>query len=437
MYRAAVTVMMRVVFLLFAEERGLLPADNEVYAKAYSARFLRAELKSRADAEGEPALEHTTSAWHRLIALFHAVYGGVSHPGTDLELPAYDGSLFDPHTYPWLETASPLLPVDDRTVLHMLGAVQEVRVGTGKQRETRTLSFRALNVEQIGYVYEGLLSYDGERATETMVGLIGPAGLEHEVPLRELESLAASAKNTKELAKKVHEKWKDPKPPGSLAKLEKLLAPAEGEALVVARKRLQAVCKDPALTERLVPFFGLLRPDLRGLPVVIANGSLYVTESSLRKNTGTHYTPPKLANEVVHHALQPIVYERGPLQTADETTWVPKSASELLELKVADIAMGSAAFLVAACRYLGDRLIEAWAREEREDAVAYQAGRAVDSVTAADAESDPWSSRPAARSSSTACTGWTSTPWPSKWPSCRCGSSRWTPPDRSRSWTTV
>ncbi|MGW0419152.1 Eco57I restriction-modification methylase domain-containing protein [Streptomyces sp. NPDC003015] len=386
-YRGAVAVMMRVVFLLFAEERGLLPSDNEVYAKSYSARFLRAELKSRADAEGEASLEHTTAAWHRLIALFHAVHGGVQHP--DLELPAYDGSIFDPDTYPWLETTSPLLPIDDRTVLHMLQAVQEVHVGTGRQRETRTLSFRALDVEQIGYVYEGLLSYDGERAVETMVGLIGPAGMEHEVPLAELESLAASARDVKTLAKKIHDTWKEPKPPASVAKLEKLLLPVKGEAEAEARRLLQAACRDTALTERLLPFFGLLRPDLRGLPVVIPAGSLFVTESSLRKNTGTHYTPRTLAEEVVRHALEPLVYEPGPLQTADEKAWVPKSADEILELKVADIAMGSAAFLVAACRYLGDRLIEAWAREERADAVAYRAGRAVDTVTAADAESDP------------------------------------------------
>jgi hypothetical protein len=218
-YRGAVAVMMRIVFLLFAEERGLLPADNEVYARSYSARFLRDELKARADEEGETSLEHTTSAWHRLIALFHAVHGGVDHPGSGFHLPAYDGSIFDPDKYPWLERTTPLLPIDDRTVLHMLQAVQEVRVGKGKDREVRTLSFRALDVEQIGYVYEGLLSYDGRRATEHMVGLIGPEGLEHEVPLRELEALAAKAGGSpKTLAKSIHEKWKDPKPPAFAAR---------------------------------------------------------------------------------------------------------------------------------------------------------------------------------------------------------------------------
>ncbi|WP_327711856.1 hypothetical protein OG912_28680 [Streptomyces sp. NBC_00464] len=385
-YRGAVAVMMRIVFLLYAEERGLLPSDNEVYATAYSARFLRSELKARADEEGESALEHTTSAWHRLIALFHAVHGGVDHP--ELHLPAYDGSIFAPDTYAWLELTTPLLPIDDRTVLHMLQSVQEVRVGTGKNAEVRTLSFRALDVEQIGYVYEGLLSYGGERAVEDMVGLIGPEGLEHEVPLRELESLAAkSGGSVADLAKAIHEKWKDPKPPASASRLEKLLAPAKDE--VEARRQLNAVTKEVSLSERLLPFFGILRRDLRDLPMVIPNGSLYVTESSLRKNTGTHYTPRFLAEDVVRHALEPLVYEPGPLQTADAGEWRLKSPEQILKLKIADIAMGSAAFLVAACRYLGDRLIEAWENEGRTDAMTYRAGRAVDAVTAADAEQDP------------------------------------------------
>ena len=81
-YRGAVTVMMRLVFLLFAEESGLLPADNELYASSYSAGGLYAELEQRvADARGNEAeLDHTYLAWHRLLALFTVVYRGVSHP---------------------------------------------------------------------------------------------------------------------------------------------------------------------------------------------------------------------------------------------------------------------------------------------------------------------------------------------------------------------
>ncbi|MEU2625895.1 DNA methyltransferase [Kitasatospora sp. NPDC007106] len=385
-YRGAVAVMMRVVFLLFAEERGLLPADNQVYAESYSAGRLCTELEARAQAEGEGALEHTTSAWHRLIALFHAVYGGVDHP--DLHLPAYDGSIFDPKQHAWLELGSPLLPIDDRTVLHMLQSVQYVQIGSGKNRERRRLTFRALGVEQIGYVYEGLLSFDGRRAVDTIVGLIGPTGLEHEVRLRDLESLAAKCPDVKALAKKIHDTYKEPKPPASAAKLEKLLAPLTGDAQAEARRLLLAACRDSELTERLLPFFGIIRRDLRDLPVVIRAGALYVTESSLRKNTGTHYTPRTLAEEVVLHALEPLVYEPGPLQTADSAEWQLKSAREILALKVADIAMGSAAFLVSACRYLADRLIEAWTAEGNEAAVRFAEGRGIEAATAVDAESD-------------------------------------------------
>ena len=179
-YRGAVAVMMRLVFLLFAEESGLLPADNELYASSYSAGGLYAELEARvADARGnEGELEHTFLAWHRLLALFTVVHRGVAHP--ELRLIAHDGSLFDPGRFPWFP-----LTVDDRTVLHMLRAVQTVTIAG----ERRTVSFRTLTVEQIGYVYEGLLSFEGFRAAEVVVGLIGKEGREEEVPLTAIEAL--------------------------------------------------------------------------------------------------------------------------------------------------------------------------------------------------------------------------------------------------------
>jgi hypothetical protein len=77
-----------------------------------------------------------------------------------------------------------------------------------------------------------------------------------------------------------------------------------------------------------------------------------------------------VAEEVAIGALQPLVYRPGSLETADETTWRPRPSTEILQLKVADIAMGSGAFLVAACRYLADRLVEAWQAEGRADALA-------------------------------------------------------------------
>ncbi|WP_433515282.1 Eco57I restriction-modification methylase domain-containing protein [Nonomuraea sp. CA-143628] len=388
-YRGAVTVMMRVVFLLFAEERGLLPADNDLYLRAYSAGRLCEELEQRANAGSETELEHTYAAWHRLLALCNAVYRGVDHP--KLTMHAHDGSLFDPDLYAWLP-----LSVDDRTVLHMLRAVQYVWISAGKQRtnrsmnvpdfesrdkskkgERRKLSFRTLDVEQIGYVYEGLLSYEGLRTTDVVVGLVGAEGLEEEVRLRNLARLSSS-----DLAEKYKESGI-----GSVSAVEKALAPMGPVETEEARSKLLAVTKgDAELTERLLPFYGVIRADLRGQPTVILPGALYVTESSLRKNTGTHYTPRDLAQQVAEGALEPLVYRVGPLQTADRSQWVPKTAEEILDLKVADIAMGSAAFLVAAARYLGDRLVEAWSRAGDERAAVYVSGTA---DRALEADEDP------------------------------------------------
>ncbi|ACY98105.1 Eco57I restriction-modification methylase domain-containing protein [Thermomonospora curvata] len=381
-YRGAVAVMMRVVFLLFAEERGLLPADRELYRTSYSVGQLCAELEQRAREGSENELENTWDAWHRLLAVFHAVYHGVDHP--DMPLHAHDGSLFDPDTYSWLP-----LTIDDRTVLHMLRAVQYVQIGSGKTRERRKLSFRSLDVEQIGYVYEGLLSYEGFYATEPIVGLIGRAGFEEEVPLRTLERLAAEAGDMPALAARLAAEYKD-SGIGTARALEKKLAPLDEAERKEAENKLLAVTGGDAegvqLMQRLLPFYRIIRTDLRDLPVVIPTDGLYVTESALRKNTGTHYTPRYLAEEVVENALEPLVYSPGPLQTADRAKWRPKSSREILDLKIADIAMGSGAFLVAACRYLADHLVDAWVREGDERARGYQ-GRPQEQ--ASDAEADP------------------------------------------------
>ncbi|SNR25134.1 Eco57I restriction-modification methylase domain-containing protein [Actinomadura mexicana] len=378
-YRGAVVVMMRVVFLLFAEERGLLPSDKELYRKSYSVGRLCAELEGRVRDGSEEDLEHTHAGWSRLLALFNAVYYGVDH--LDMPMQGHDGSIFDADLYPWLPTV-----VDDRTVLHILQAVQYVQIGAGKSRERRRLSFRTLAVEEIGYVYEGLLSHDGFYATETFLGLIGKAGLEEEVALSALEDIAASCPDVATLADKLATEYKKSRI-GSAKALEKRLAKLPDADAQEARRKLLAVTMgDHDLTERLLPFFNLVRRDLRDLPVVILTDALYVTESSVRKNTGAHYTPSFLAKQVVEGALEPLVYSPGPLQTSDTKRWKPRSSDEILSLKVADIAMGSAAFLVAACRYLANHLVSAWIQEGDERARVYSADPTDHTI---DADADP------------------------------------------------
>jgi hypothetical protein len=367
-YTAAVTVMMRMVFLLFAEERGLLPLDDDFYSQSYALGTLRESLQTERDLNGDEPLERRSSAWSRLLALFRAVHGGLSHE--NLRIPPYGGRLFDPDRFAFLEgramgeswhnTMSHPIPVDDLTMLAILTRLQILELSEGGVREARQLSYRTLEVEQIGHVYEGLLDHSVRLVTETTLGLIGKAGDEPEVTLAQLEEAAA-------LGRENLINWLKPITSKSAVQLTKLLDTQAGDA---QRQVLSvAVENDKSLYERLLPYTGLLRQDLRELPIVLLAGSVIVTQTSARRDGGIEYTPRSLADEVAQYALEPLVYSPGPQDTADAATWKLRTSVEILDLKICDPAVGSGAILVAAGRYLADRLVEAWDLEGAEESV--------------------------------------------------------------------
>ncbi|MBW4655827.1 MAG: hypothetical protein KME20_22720 [Kaiparowitsia implicata GSE-PSE-MK54-09C] len=57
LYQAALTVMMRLVFLFSAEERDLLLLGDPLYDQFYAVSTLRAQLRELADQAGEELLE--------------------------------------------------------------------------------------------------------------------------------------------------------------------------------------------------------------------------------------------------------------------------------------------------------------------------------------------------------------------------------------------
>jgi len=107
------------------------------------------------------------------------------------------------------------------------------------------------------------------------------------------------------------------------------------------------------------PLAGLVRLDSFGYPVVIPKGSVFVTAGTDRRSSGTHYTPRSLTEPIVRYTLEPLVYV-GPAEGKPKGEWKLKSAKELLDLKICDMACGSGAFLVQAARYMAERLLEAW-----------------------------------------------------------------------------
>jgi hypothetical protein len=367
-YEAALTVMMRLVFLLSAEERGLLLLGDERYEANYALSTLRMQLR----ADSAEILERRWDAWSRLLALFRAVYGGIEHE--NLRMPALGGSLFDPDRFPFLEgrdkhsqwridPAKPL-PIDNRTVLLLLDAIQ--------QFQGRTLSYRALDVEQIGYVYEGLLERTVKRAKDVTLELDATKSAKSPwVTLTELET--ARKAGDEKLSELLRERSGS-----SASRIRNDLAKAVD--VVLADKLLTACHADVALRDRVKPYANLLRVDPWGYPLVYPTGSFMVTTGSDRRETGTHYTPKSLTEAIVTETLTPVVYV-GPAEGTPREEWQLKSAAELLDLKICDPAMGSGAFLVQVCRWLAERLVEAWIRAETAGKYVTVDGEVRDTVT--------------------------------------------------------
>ena len=361
LYESALTVMMRLVFLFCAEERELIPSKPfPVYDQNYSVSTISKQLRELADQHGEELLERRYDAWPRLLAAFRALYGGLRHD--DVNIPAYGGSLFNPDRFPflegrkkgtsWRDTEASPLPINNRTVLHLLEALQllQIKMPGGGKAEARRLSFRALDIEQIGHVYEGLLDHTAKRATEPFLGLAGSRNNEPETPLAELEQFLA--KGEAELIKYLKETT------GKQEKAILKLLKVELDTQDVARFR--TVCQgDDALWKRVQPFAGFIRVDNFGYPVVILPGNVFVTAGTDRRSTGTHYTPRSLTEPIVQYTLEPLVYV-GPAEGNPKEEWKLKPARELLDLKICDMACGSGAFLVQAARYMSERVLEAW-----------------------------------------------------------------------------
>ena len=236
-----------------------------------------------------------------------------------------------------------------------LAATAALQSRAGGPAETRRVSFRALGVEQIGHVYEGLLDHTAVRASEPVLGIKGTRKKEPEIPLATLESMLAQGQD------KLIEFLKE-ETGRSVSALRKAF---EDGSLLDEHKLLIACEQDEALLARLRPFAGLIREDSFDRPLVVVPGSVYVTAGTTRRSTGTHYTPPSLTEPIVQHTLEPLVYE-GPAEGWPREQWKLKSPKEILDLKICDMAMGSGAFLVQVCRYLAERLVEAWENEEKK-----------------------------------------------------------------------
>jgi hypothetical protein len=321
-YAGLLTVLLRLVFLLYAEDRGLL-SNDEVYQKFYSVTGLFERLREDAGRHAD-TMDHRFGAWAQLLTLFRLVHDGGRHGG--LRLPARKGYLFDPDRYAFLEgrlRGSSRQPgeraepprVSDGVVFRVL---RNLLILDGER-----LSYRTLDVEQIGSVYETIMGFNLEvaRGHSIAVKPTKPHGAPTTINLEEFVDV--------KLADRV--KWLKEQTDQALTgqALNALKEAKTPEDAVAALERKIAV----AATPRVVPA-----------------GAMVLQPSDERRRSGSHYTPRSLTDPIVLTTLRPVLDHLGPNPTPDQ----------VLDLKVCDPAMGSGAFLVETCRALGDRLVRAW-----------------------------------------------------------------------------
>ncbi|MBB2780290.1 UNVERIFIED_ORG: hypothetical protein GGE55_001672 [Rhizobium esperanzae] len=326
-YDGLLTVLLRLVFLLYAEDRELIPSRTDadarrLYDQGYGVRTLHARLLEDR-ARHELTMHLRRGAWSRLLTLFRLVHQG---DGTGDWIRGRGGKLFDPTAFPFLQGQDEVedsprpAEVSDECVAKVLDRL--LVLGGDK------LSYRTLDVEQIGSVYETVMGF----TVETMDGpaLAIRAGKNDKTPV--------FVNLNKLLAEKPNDRTKFLNKESDRGKVTDKLAKALNEAGTI--EELVAALT-PIVDERASPGAAVAAP---GMPL------LQPTDE--RRRTGSHYTPRSLTAPIVQHALEPAFERIGP----------DAKPEDVMSLKVCDPAMGSGAFLVEACRALGDRLVMAWAR---------------------------------------------------------------------------
>ena len=332
-YRGLLTVVLRLVFLLYAEERDMLP-QSEVFLGAYSVSGLYERL--REDAAVHPdTMDQRYGAYAQLLALWRMVHDGARGP--NMSLSARHGDLFHPDRYPFLEGRGGLRGdvrqveeridpplVSDGTVHRVLEKLIVL--------DAERISYRALDVEHIGSVYETMMGFRLETAAGQSIAI--KAVKKHGAPATiNVEELLAEAPTKR--AKWLRDRT-DRKLTAVVNKAVQQIDPHAGGAIDALHATLDSVI------------------DKNATPDLVPTGAMVLQPSEERRRSGSHYTPRELTEPIVRIALEPI-FDRL-RQEADG----PLRPEQILDLKVCDPAMGSGAFLVEACRQLADALIESW-----------------------------------------------------------------------------
>ena len=320
-YEGLLTVLLRMVFIMYAEDRNLLAAD-EVYHSSYSLAGLYERLRQD-EAQNPDTMDSRYGAWAQLLSLFRLIYDGAEYESEkgSVILPARHGHLFDPNRFLFLEGRSsnnvPYLnspKISDGVVFRVLSKLLILN--------SERISYRTLDVEQIGSVYETMMGFELDIAKGETRALKPQKSHGAPVPINLEEILLLKKDRSKRLTELTDTKFSE--------KLKKDFESAKSieELEIILEKRI----------------------DTRATPFRLSKGAMILKPSEARRKSGSHYTPRELTRPIVENVLGPI-FEKLGLNPKPEV---------ILNLKICDPAMGSGAFLVEVCRQLSEKLIDSW-----------------------------------------------------------------------------
>ena len=405
-YRAACRVAMRLVVILFAESRDLLPRDNALYHGSYGLNGLLEHLD-----RDDGSLADGFGAWPRVLALFRLVRDGSHHP--DLPVTAYGGELFAAGQSDATDGVSRALAVferscfehqvlSDRDVRDLLRLLTRttvrIRQGRAGVRAVVPVDFSDLSSEYLGILYEGLLDYELKTAPSGDPVIFLSVDDQPALPLSRLEAMDdAALKALLESFKKSGPTDEDdvseenseedepvPEPEETDAAAEE--AGSESDARRHDRTRAETWARRAAQVaglvrrrrgrqtpeRRLADEQELAETARRLVARVVLPGEWYLVRwGGTRKGSGSFYTRPGLAIPTVHRTLRPLAWDPPtavdgtPDTDAPAPRWTPKRPEEILAVTVCDPACGSGTFPLAALRFLTDALYAALQHHHR------------------------------------------------------------------------
>lgn len=335
--RESLRYMYRLLFLFYIEARpelGYAPIDAEAYLKGYSVEHLRElEQTPLTTSEAQEGYYFHES----LKQLFGLIWQGFPRradnsgqmdftAGHDLLLDTgftiapLQGHLFDPARTPLLGSVK----LRNR-VLRQVIELMSLSRGGGKRRRGR-ISYGTLGINQLGAVYESLLSFRGFFAEEDL----------YEVRPDPKGKKASTGEEGDDVDSDDDLDSSD-EPESSAADKKK---DAELDPLEAAYFVPVSAISQYTDAERL--FGGKTRISPRGT-------FIYRLAGRAREKSASYYTPEVLTQCLVEHALKEIL----PGKTADE----------ILQLTICEPAMGSAAFLNEAVNQLAEAYLQAKQKE--------------------------------------------------------------------------